>query len=225
MSRLPRDIWVSCAEAGQLFIVSGRSVQSSLVYSISGQTLRGSGWDSMDHQWPFDQWRGPNLQEIIYLWAHFAKCVGIAINPPHNAFFNIVNPIILTSHFRVKKSIGSHSLPLWVLKERLRVNVHILRGVFRSVAACWTVYQWGCLDPTGSHLLYCPPPRECGGPRKGVPAMPLSFQSQSSRLLFCLSSHEGTIRNCPRPAGIKLLGKRSSSGQVWFIIRQSLLHQ
>lgn len=74
---------------------------------------------------------------------------------------------------------------------------------FRSVAACCWVYQWGCPGPTGSHLLDCPLPKECGGPRWGVVAKPLSFQSQSSRLLFCLSSRAQTARSCPQPAGLQ----------------------
>ncbi len=96
----------------------------------------------------------------------------------------------------------------WEVKEGLRVNFHTFRAAFRSAAACWPVYRWGCPDPTGSHLLDCPPPRGCGGPRRGAAVRPLSFQSQSSTLLFCLSSRVQTARNCPQPAGIQLLGKK-----------------
>lgn len=74
----------------------------------------------------------------------------------------------------------------------------------RSVAACHQVYLWGCPDPTGSHLLGCPRPRECGGPRWGLEARLRSFQSQSSRPPFCRSSRAQTAGSCPRPAGKQL---------------------
>lgn len=78
------------------------------------------------------------------------------------------------------------------------------------MARCFLVYQWDCPDPTGSHLLDCPLPRECGGPKWEAEARPLSFQSQSSRRLFCLSSHAQTVRSCPQPAGRQLLRKMTN---------------
>lgn len=112
----------------------------------------------------------------------------------HTEIFKSSFPQFKHNHFR-NQCICSHSLKPGGERSKFP---HV---AFRSVAACWPVYQWGCPDPTGSHLLDCPRPRECGGPRWGPEARPQSFQSQSSRLLFCPSSRVQIVGNCPQPAG------------------------
>lgn len=111
-------------------------------------------------------------------------------------------PIFQHNRFR-RRCLCSHSLMSGEGRAESK-RPRVIGAPVRSVAACWPVCRWGCPDPTGSHLLGCPLPRDCGGPRWCVTARPRSLRSRSSRLLFCRSSRVQTAGNCPQPAGIQL---------------------
>lgn len=181
-------------------------VRVGLINSNNGFTVHASGCAGilLITTDPFNQ-----LWKVFTWWCkHQLQYLSLESTTSSHLHFYTLNLSLVCSHNSDKRSqsIWNHSR----LSDEGRFESkfpNIFRLTLRLVAASWLARQWGCPDPTGSHLLDCPLPRECGGPRWGEVARPLSFQSQSSRLLFCLSSRAQTVGNFPQPAGIQLLCK------------------